>query len=65
MVKDFNIPTIYMIPKVHKSLSKPPGRPIISANGGPLEQVGQFLDALIGGMVKELPSFVQVTRDVL
>lgn len=65
MVKDFNIPTIYVISKVHKSLCKPPGRPKISANGGPLEGIGQFLDALIGGMVKELPFFIQDTRDVL
>lgn len=40
MFKDFNIPIIYVIPKVHKSLSKPPGRPIISANGGQLERIG-------------------------
>lgn len=65
MVKDFNIPTIYVIPKVHKSLSKQPRRPLTSANGGPLEQIGQFLDALICGMVKELPFFVQDTRNVL
>lgn len=64
-MKDFNIPTIYVIPKVQKMLTRPPGRTIISVVEDPLEQIGQYLDALMEGMVKELPSFFQDTRDVL
>ncbi len=33
------IPTFYMLPKVHKSLESPPGRPIISSNGSLTEPI--------------------------
>lgn len=62
---EYNTPTIYVILKVHKNLTIPTGRPIISAIKGTLEQIGKFLDALIKGMVTELPSYVQDTRDEL
>lgn len=67
MVNKYNVPTIYIytVYKVHKSLTRPPGRPIISAIKGPLEQMGKYVDALVKGMVRDLPSFVQDTRDVL
>lgn len=64
-VKEFNIPTIYIIPKVHKSLTNPPGRPIVSAVKGPLEKIGRYLDALLKEMVFELPSYIRDTLDVL
>lgn len=64
-VREYNTPTIYVIPKIHKSLQDPPGIPIISAIKGPLEKMGQYLDALLKVMVTKLPSFVQDTRHVL
>lgn len=40
------IPTFYMLPKIHKSLESPPGRPIISSNGSLTEPASQFIDFL-------------------
>lgn len=64
-VDDFIIPTFYCIPKVHKSLEKPPGRPIVSAIRGPLDRIGKYLDSLLKEMERELRSYVQDTRHVL
>lgn len=64
-VSKFNTPTFYIIPKLHKSLHNPPGRPIVSAVNGPLEKTGKSIDALIKELVHDLPSYVQDTRDVL
>lgn len=64
-VLEFNTPIFYIIPKLHKSLINPPGRPIVSAIKGPLERIGRYTDALIKELVSDLPSFVRDTRDVL
>lgn len=64
-VREFNVPTFYIIPKIHKNLHKPPGRPIVSACQGPLEKVGRYLDSLLKEMVTNLKSYVQDTRHVL
>lgn len=47
MVREFNTPTFYTIPKLHKTITNPPGRPIVSAIKGPLERIGKYTDALI------------------
>lgn len=64
-VRDFNVPLFYIIPKVHKSLENPPGRPIVSAVKGPLEKTGTYLDSLLKEMVTNLKSYVQDTKDIL
>lgn len=46
-------------------MSRPPGRPIVSAIKSPLERIGKYVDTLIKELVQDLPSFVQDTRDVL
>lgn len=38
------IPSFYMLPKVHKNLGNPPGRPIISGNEAITEPASQFVD---------------------
>lgn len=64
-VREFNTPIFYIIPKLHKSLTNPPGRPIVSAIKGPLERIGKYTDTLIKELFYELPSYVRDTRDVL
>lgn len=58
-------PTLSMLPKIHKSLDKPPGRPIISANGSLTEPVSQFIDCFIKPLAQQLPSYIQDTTHVL
>lgn len=64
-VGKYNNPTFYVIPKLHKSLTNPPGRPIISAIMDLLEKIGKYVDRFIKNLVTSLPSYVQDTRDVL
>lgn len=64
-VREFNEPTFYIIPKVHKCPEKTPGRPIVSAVQGPLERIGVYLDSLLKEMVVGLKSYVQDTHHVL
>ena len=35
---------LYLLPKIHKNMNPPPGRPIISGNGCPTEKMSQFVD---------------------
>ncbi|XP_069821043.1 zinc finger protein 721-like [Dendropsophus ebraccatus] len=37
-------PKWYLLPKIHKSLSRPPGRPIVSAVGSVTEGLSQYVD---------------------
>ena len=37
----------YLLPKIHKRLIKPPGRPIVSANECPTERISQFVDLFL------------------
>ena len=41
----------YLLPKIHKDIQNPPGRPIVSGNGGPTEKISQFMDHFIGPLV--------------
>ncbi len=54
-----------MLPKMHKTLETPPGRPIISGNGSITEPASIFVDYFIKLMVSELPSYIQDTTHVL
>lgn len=59
------VPCFYMLPKVHKNLKNPEGRPIISGNGSLTEPCSQFVDYFIKPLVRDLPSFIEDTTDVL
>ncbi|CAJ0968092.1 unnamed protein product [Ranitomeya imitator] len=53
------IPTFYMLPKVHKSLDNPPGRPIISGIGGLFERPCVYLDYFLQPLVFSLGSYIR------
>ena len=57
------IPLLYLLPKIHKRDN--PGRPIISAVGGPTEKISAFVDSILRPLVVTLPSFVKNTTDFL
>lgn len=59
------IPCFYMLPKIHKDLSNPPGRPIISGNESVTEPASKYVDFYIKSHVLDLPSFIQDSTSVL
>ncbi|XP_077132097.1 uncharacterized protein LOC143787335 [Ranitomeya variabilis] len=52
-------PTFYMLPKVHKSLSNPPGRPIVSGIGGLFERACIYVDFFLQPIVLNLESYIR------
>ena len=42
----------YLLPKIHKNIIPPPGRPIVLANSCPSERISQFVDHFIQPLVK-------------
>ncbi|CAJ0968183.1 unnamed protein product [Ranitomeya imitator] len=59
------LPTLYLIPKVHKNALDPPGRPIVSGNEGLCEVVTMVIDHYLKPLVGELPSYIQDTNSAL
>ncbi len=53
----------YFLPKIHKKLVV--GRPIISGNGCPTEQISAFVDEHIKPYVPTFPSYVRDTTDFI
>lgn len=58
-------PVFYLLPKIHKRLQNPPGRPIVASRNSLCEPLSQFVDIVIKDIVKTLPSYISDTRDVL
>ena len=53
----------YLLPKIHKAGN--PGRPIVSANGHPMEKISEFVDLHLQPHVQNLPSYLKDTTDFL
>ena len=60
-----NVGKFYLLPKNHKSLSKVPGRPVISNCGMPTEKISQFLDHHLQPLRKQGESYIKDTGDFL
>jgi hypothetical protein len=56
---------LYLLPKIHKGVTPPPGRPIISANGSPTEKNSQFVDHFLTPTTTSLRSYVKDTTHFL
>ena len=52
-------PVLYTLPKIHKRLTNPPGRPILSGCGSILEPLGQYIDYFIKDMVPLQETYVR------
>ena len=52
-------PNFYLLPKIHKGITPPPGRPILSANGSPTEKISQFVDHFLSPLCPQIPSYVK------
>ena len=66
-LSDSNVRTaeFYMLPKIHKNPTNPPGRPIVSGNGCPTEQISKFIDHFLQPCVKNIRSYIKDTTDFL
>ena len=55
----------YMLPKIHKNLQTPPGRPIMSGNGHPTEWISAWADTKLQKLMKSLPSYLRDSGHLL
>ena len=69
--REAKTPNLYFLPKIHKGIVPPPGRPIMSANGCPTEKISQFVDhflkkpsTLHRSYVKDTTHFLQILDSV-
>jgi hypothetical protein len=49
---------LYFLPKIHKGISPPPGRPVVSGNGCPTEKISSFVDHFLNPTTKLIKSHV-------
>ncbi|XP_056423852.1 uncharacterized protein LOC130362821 [Hyla sarda] len=59
------IPTIYLLPKIHKNALIPPGRPIVSGCNSLTEPICKWIDFFLKPLVELLPSYIKDSNDVL
>ena len=62
---EFRTSEFYMLPKIHKRLENPPGRPIVSGNGCPTERISQFVDHFLKPIVQDTTSYIKDTTHFL
>lgn len=58
-------PTFYSLPKLHKSMTRPSRRPIISGNGSQTETLSKFVHGYLRPHVLKLPSHIRDTLPLL
>jgi hypothetical protein len=63
--KTCKTPNLYLLPKIHKQVIPPPGRPVVSGNGGPTEKISKFVDHFFNPTVKDIKSYVKDTTHFL
>jgi hypothetical protein len=63
--KEARTPNLYLLPKIHKGVMPPPGRPIMSANGSPTEKISEFVDHFISEFSTKHKSYVRDTTHFL
>lgn len=59
------IPTFYTVPKIHKCLQNPPGRPIVAGIGSLTASISTFVDHFIRPLAEAAPSFIKDTGHLL
>lgn len=58
-------PVLYTLPKIHKSMIDPPGRPIVAQNDSLLSPLSEFVDFFIKPIVHTLPSYIKDSTDLI
>jgi hypothetical protein len=66
LLKDNNkTAKLYFLPKIHKGITPPPGRPVVAANGAPTERISQFVDHFVNPFCPQIKSYVKDTTHFL
>ena len=55
----------YLLPKIHKSIQNPPGRPIMSGNKHPTEKLSEYVDFHLKPHVPKIKSYLKDTSHFL
>lgn len=58
-------PHFYHLPKVHKSLADPPGRPIVASTNSFIYGLSVYIDRFLQPFVCQLPSYIRDSNQVL
>lgn len=58
-------PVLYTLPKIHKSMTDPPGRPIVAQINSLLSPLSEYVDSFIKPFVHSLPSYIRDTTDFI
>lgn len=67
-IRDILIPNehrpanFYILPKIHKNLEKPPGRPIMSANNHITERLSEYVDLHLKPHVQKTKAYIKDTN---
>uniref|UniRef100_A0A8C5WLI7 Reverse transcriptase domain-containing protein n=1 Tax=Leptobrachium leishanense TaxID=445787 RepID=A0A8C5WLI7_9ANUR len=59
------IPVFYTLPKVHKGIFPPPGRPIVAGTDSIFQPLAIFVDKFLQPLVPQARSFIRDTKDFL
>lgn len=59
------LPVMYIMPKVHKSIDHPPGRPIISGIDSLYSRVGEYVDIYLKPLVTQGKSYLKGSRELI
>ncbi|XP_075438932.1 uncharacterized protein LOC142481350 [Ascaphus truei] len=59
------MPIFYFLPKIHKDIKAPPGRPIISGIGSLTLRLSEYIDGFLQPYVAEMRSYLRDTTQIL
>uniref|UniRef100_A0A8C5W849 Helix-turn-helix domain-containing protein n=1 Tax=Leptobrachium leishanense TaxID=445787 RepID=A0A8C5W849_9ANUR len=65
MIEHIKTPHFYILPKIHKNATKPPGRPIIAGINSITSCLSEYIDVLLQPIVKETLSYLKDTINML
>lgn len=59
------VPIIYTVPKIHKNLEQPPGRPIINGIQSINARIGEYVDKFLQPLVSQTRAFLRDTKHLI
>lgn len=59
------VPIIYTVPKIHKNLEQPPGRPIINGIQSINARLGEYVDKFLQPLVPQTKAYLRDTKHLI